>query len=349
MASWRQTPRPERADRALGVWFPRARTVAIQEEAVPATGPGEVRVRALVSALSHGTEMLVYRGQVPAELPLDLPTLRGGFGFPIKYGYASVGRVREVGEGVAGAAVGDLVFVLHPHQTEYVAPASLVVRLPADLDPQLGVFTANVETAVNVLLDANPRLGERVVIFGQGVVGLLLTQLFRYAGASRVVVVDPMPARRALATQVGADVALAPDDDVEAAVRDLTGGVGADLAVEASGNGAALAQALACVAFQGTVVVSSWYGTKSVSAPLGGPFHRRRLRIVSSQVGTIDPALQARWTHARRLDLARDYLSRLQLSPLITQRFPLVDAARAYALVDERPGETVQVLLTYDT
>lgn len=333
---------------AHSVWFPHARAVAIHEEEVPSVGPGEVRVRAVASAVSHGTEMLVYRGQVPADLDLDLPTLRGGFAFPIKYGYASVGRVVEVADDVASPTPGDVVFVLHPHQSEYVAPASLAMPLPRDLPPELGVFTANVETAVNVMLDATPRLGERVLIFGQGVVGLLLTQLVRLAGASRVMVVDPIPLRRALAARVGADVALSPDGDVAATVRELTGGVGADLAIEASGNGAALGQALACVAFQGTVVVSSWYGTKTVSVPLGGPFHRRRLRLVSSQVSTIDPSLQPRWTPARRLELARGYLGRLQLAPLISHRIPMMDAARAYALVDEHPEATVQVVLTYE-
>src|SRR5262249_34548632 len=149
-------------------------------------GPGDVRVQAIASGISHGTEMLVYRGQVPAELELDLPTLRGAFSFPIKYGYARVGRVVEAGPTVGGLAVGDLVFALHPHQTAYVVPASLAVRLPPDLDPELGVFLANAETAVNVLLDAAPRLGERCVVFGQGVVGLLVLQLLGQAGVSLV-------------------------------------------------------------------------------------------------------------------------------------------------------------------
>jgi 2-desacetyl-2-hydroxyethyl bacteriochlorophyllide A dehydrogenase len=332
---------------ATAVWFPRAGVVELRREALPEVGPADVRVRAVVSALSQGTEMLVYRGQVPPDLALDLPTLRGGFGFPIKYGYASVGRVVEAGAAVAGVRVGDPVFALHPHQTEYVVPATLALPLPADLEPELGVFLANVETAVNVLLDAAPRLGERILIFGQGVVGLLLTQLARQAGAGRVYVVEPVPARRALALRLGADRALAADEDVAGTVRELTDGVGADLVLEASGNGAALGQALECVAFQGTIVVCSWYGAKEVRLPLGGAFHRRRLRLVSSQVGTIDPALQARWTQARRLALARDELTRLTLGPLITHRVPFREAARAYRLVDEHPEETVQVVLTY--
>src|SRR3972149_335334 len=140
--------------------------------------------RAVVSAISHGTEMLVYRGEVPADLALDLPTLRGGFGFPIKYGYASVGRVEQVGPGVRGFAPGDLVFTHHPHQTGYTVAVDLPTALPAGASPESGVFLANLETALNVLLDAPVMVGEVVVIFGQGVVGLLLTQLIRRPYAS---------------------------------------------------------------------------------------------------------------------------------------------------------------------
>lgn len=350
MASSRPSRSPS-ADRqgipATALWFPRARTVELRREVLPAPGPGEVRVRALASGLSHGTEMLVYRGEVPAGTGLDLSTLRGSFAFPISYGYASVGRVVSAAEDVDAPRPGDLVFVHHPHQTGYVVPASLPVILPADLPPELGVFLANVETAINVMLDAHPRLGERVVIFGQGVVGLLLTQLARRTGVERIVTVDPIPLRRELSLRVGADVSLAPGDSVAAKLRDLTGGVGADLAVEASGNPAALAAALNCVAAEGTVVVSSWYGTKEVTLPLGEAFHRGRIRLVSSQVGSIDPALTARWNHRRRLDLARDLLPTLLLAPLITHRVPFVDAAEAYALVDRHHGESVQVVLSY--
>jgi 2-desacetyl-2-hydroxyethyl bacteriochlorophyllide A dehydrogenase len=243
--------------------------------------------------------------------------------------------------------VSDLVFVHHPHQTEFVAPASLAVRLPSDLPPELGVFVANLETAVNALLDAHPRLGERILIFGQGTVGLLVTQVARRAGAGLIIAVDPLTIRRELARTVGADVALPPAPELAATVRRLTDGLGADLALEASGNGAALQQAIECVAFQGTVVVCSWYGMQPVMLQLGGAFHRDRLRIVSSQVSSVDPALEPRWSRARRRALALDLLTTLKLAPLITHRIPFDRAAEAYALVDRRPGETVQVVLTY--
>jgi 2-desacetyl-2-hydroxyethyl bacteriochlorophyllide A dehydrogenase len=319
------------------VWFPSAGQVELRDEQLRSPGPDEVEVEALASAISHGTEMLVFRGQVPEGLELDLPTLEGAFSFPIKYGYASVGRVVAAGAEVGALNVGDVVFVLHPHQSRYVVSAAMTVQLPVGLPPEHGVFLANVETALNVVLDAAPRLGERVAVFGQGVVGMLIAQLLRRTGASEVVVVEPLEARRALARQLGTVTALPPGEPF--------GDV--DLAIEVSGAPGALDQALRSVAFGGTVVVASWYGTKPVPLLLGGPFHRRRLRIVSSQVGTIDAALQPRWSHARRLALARDLLSSLELAPLISHRFPIERAADAYALVDQHPSEVTQVIFTY--
>jgi 2-desacetyl-2-hydroxyethyl bacteriochlorophyllide A dehydrogenase len=331
----------------VSVWFPHARGVELRREDLPKTGPDEVRIQAVASAISHGTEMLVFRGHVPDGLDLDLPTLRGSFRFPIKYGYANVGRVIEIGANVSGLGVGDAVFVHHPHQARYVVKADMPIRLPVGLDPTLGVFLANVETATNIVLDAAPRLGERVAVFGQGVVGLLVTQLLRRTGLDQIVVVDPIARRRELASGVGADVALAPLEVASGALRDVTDGFGVDLAIEVSGQAQALDQALDSVVFGGTVVVASWYGTKAVPLSLGAAFHRRRLRIVSSQVSTIDAALQPRWTHLRRLAVARDLLPILQLEALISHRFPIRRAAEAYALIDEHPEHTVQVLLTY--
>ncbi len=301
LSSFRSSKSDGAPRRARAVWFTGPRQVELRGEDVPTTGSGEVRVRTVVSALSHGTEMLVYRGQVPPDAELDLPTLRGSFRFPIKYGYASIGQVVERGAAVEAVHEGDLVFVHHPHQTEYVVPVELVARLPNSLPPEHGVLLANLETAVNVMLDAGIRLGERVAVFGQGVVGLLLTQLARRVGAGLIIGVDLLPLRQALSRTVGADIVLAPGDDVAEQIRSLTGGTGADVVLEASGSGGALQQAIDSVAFQGTVVVCSWYGVKPVTLQLGGAFHRRRVRLISSQVSTVDPALQPRWGRERRL------------------------------------------------
>ena len=333
--------------RARAVWFTAPRTLELREEPLDPLGAGDVQVRAVASAISHGTEMLVYRGQVPRGTDLDLPTLAGSFDFPIKYGYASVGRVEQVGSAVTDLAPGDLAFSLHPHQDSYVVPAALARRLPPELPPERGLFVANLETALNALLDEPVRLGERVVVFGQGTVGLLIGLLARRNGAERVIAVDGYEVRRRLARELGADAALAPETDLAGRLRDLTAGRGADLVFEASGNPTALQAAIDAVAPNGTVVVCSWYGTKPVALELGGHFHRGRVRIRSSQVGQLDPSLAPRWDRDRRSAEVLDLLPRLPLDRLVSHRFSLEEAADAYRLLEERPEETVQVVLSY--
>jgi 2-desacetyl-2-hydroxyethyl bacteriochlorophyllide A dehydrogenase len=330
---------------ARAVWFAAPRTAELRRERVPPPGPGEVRVRSVVSAISHGTEMLVYRGEVPEGTALDLPTFAGDFSFPIKHGYATVGRVLDSGAG--HLSPGDLLFVHHPHQEVFTVAADLSVRLTNGTDPTTGVFFANLETALNVVHDTPLRLGETALVFGQGVVGLLITQLLKRAGASQVLIVDPIENRRKLALGVGADAAFEPGEDLRERILEATARRGADVAIEASSSGAALQAAVDAVAAEGAVVVASWYGTKPVTLSLGGHFHRGRVRVRSSQVGRINPELGARWDRDRRTAAVLDLLPRLRLKELISHRIPLEDAPRAYRLVDEDPGETVQVVLTH--
>jgi 2-desacetyl-2-hydroxyethyl bacteriochlorophyllide A dehydrogenase len=333
---------------AQAVWFAAPRRAQLRTEAVPPPGPGQVRVQTIVSALSHGTERLVYRGKVHTDLPLDLPTFAGSFGFPIKYGYAAVGRVLDVGPDVATHAPGDVVFVLHPHQTTFTVPAALATRMPPNIDPLVGVFTANGETAVNIVHDTPLHFGETVLVFGQGVVGLLVAALLRWAGARRVFAVEPLPVRQALARSMGVDAVFAPGDDLQQQIRAANNGRAPDIAIEASGAGAALQSAIDLVADDGTVVVASWYGTTPVSLQLGGHFHRGRVRLFSSQVGQLNPELGRRWDYARRTDTVLDLLPRLPLASLITHRIPFADAPTAYDLLDEQAEEMGQIVLVYD-
>lgn len=335
---------------ARALWFPAPRRAELRPEVVPPPGPGEVRVRTRFSAVSAGTEMLVYRGEVQEDLPLDLPTLRGGYGFPIKYGYAAVGRVLDAGPDVVeDLSPGDAVFVHHPHQDLFVVPAEMPVRLPDGLDPALGVFFANLETAVNVVHDTPLRLGETALVFGAGAVGLLVIRLLKLAGAGGVLAVEPVEARRKQALSSGADAVLEPGADLPARISEATGGRGADVAVEVSGSGAALQAAIDAVADEGTVVAASWYGTKEVPLVLGGRFHRGRVRVRSSQVGRIPPELAPRWDRARRTEAVLGLLGdeRLRLGALISHRVPFGDAPTVYRMLDERPGEAVQVVLAY--
>jgi 2-desacetyl-2-hydroxyethyl bacteriochlorophyllide A dehydrogenase len=332
---------------AEAIWFSAPRRVELRREDIPPVGAHDVRVRAIVSGVSAGSELLVYRGEAPPGLAADLPTVAGSFSLPMKFGYASVGWVVEAGSAVERPAVGDLVFVLHPHQTEYVVPAGLAVGLPRGLAPETGVFTANLETAVTVVLDAHPRLSEAALVIGQGVLGLLITMLLRRAGAEPVITAEVHAPRRAASISAGAHHALPPGADLPDAVRALTAGRGADVVIEASGNPAALQSCVDAAAFAGTIVVASWYGRRTASIDLGSAFHRRRIRMVSSQVSTIDPGLSGRWDRARRTALVTDLLCRMPLAGLVSHRFPFRDAASAYDLLDRASGEALQVVLDY--
>lgn len=330
------------------VWFTAKKHVAILPEDLPPIKPSQIRVESVISAISHGSEMLAYRGQVDANLQLDLPTLAGGYGFPLKYGYANVGRVTEKGRGVVGPKPGALVFTLHPHQTEYIVEASRAIELPEGLAPDDAVFAANMETAVNALLDQPIRLGESVVVMGQGIVGLLIGILARRAGAGQVIAVDPFPLRRRVSLDSGTDIALEPGDGLSREIRRLTDGRGADVVFEASGAPAALQQAIDCAAREATVVACSWYGTKQVDLSLGERFHRDRVRIRSSQVGQLDPSLSARWDRKRRTGVVLGLLDEIRPGRFITHRLPFAKAAEAYRLIDRRSEETLQVALTYE-
>ncbi len=333
--------------KARALWFTAPRTPTLRAESVGPPGPGEVRVETIASAVSAGTEMLAFRDEVPHELPLDLPTLAGSYAFPIKYGYAATGRVLDTGSGVENLSPGDPVFVHHPHQDVFVVPSRMPVRLPEDLDPVLGVFSANLETALNIVHDTPVRLGETALVFGQGVVGLLVALLLKLAGAGPVLVVDTLEERRRLALAAGADGAFAPGG-LNDRVMEITDGRGADVAVETSGSGAALQSAIDAVVAEGTVVVASWYGTKPVTLALGGHFHRGRVRLRSSQVGRLDPALAPRWDRARRMDTVLGLLGRLSVRELISHRIPFEEAPEAYTLLEERPEEALQVIFTYE-
>jgi 2-desacetyl-2-hydroxyethyl bacteriochlorophyllide A dehydrogenase len=335
---------------AISVWFSSPRTVELRASNAPAPGPAEVRIEALYSGISHGTEMMVYRGEVASELSLDasLPTLQGSFSFPVKYGYASVGRVVDVGNQVGGLAENDIVFAFNPHESCYTIPATAVISLPAELDPRTGVFAANLETAVNALLDASPRLGERIVVIGQGVVGLLITQLLRKAGAGLVITSDLFEKRRQLSRSAGADVAIDPSaESLAERVFALTAGTGADVVIEASGQPQALDDAFLAAAHEGRVVAVSWYGAKRADLTLGSDFHRKRLTLRSSQVSNLDPSLAPRWTIFRRRELAVRYLGELLLDDLISHVLPFERAAEAYLLIDEQPADVMQVVLDY--
>ena len=344
------------ADRVKGraLWFVGPRRVEVREAPLPPPGPGEVLVRSRVSAISAGTELLVYRGQAPTELAADatLPALTGTLAFPLPYGYSAVGNVIALGPGVSEHYNGRLVFAFQPHASHFIAAADDLVLLPETTSPESAVFLPNVETAVNLLLDGNPRVGEQVAVLGQGIVGLLVTALLARFPLATLVSVDAYPLRREASLALGAHVCLdAHASELPAALRERLQAdrphSGADLVYELTGDPASLDMAIAVAGHAGRIVVGSWYGTKRAAPDLGGRFHRERLRIVSSQVSTLPPELAGTWTTARRLDVAKSLLATLPLTNLISHRLPFDRAPDAYRLLDEDPAKALQVLLTY--
>jgi 2-desacetyl-2-hydroxyethyl bacteriochlorophyllide A dehydrogenase len=338
----------------LAVCFTAPRAVDVREEPMPAPGRGEVLVATVISAISAGTELLTYRGLLPEGMPLDatLPALAEQRGYPLRHGYAAVGRVREVGAEVDVSWLGRLVFAFHPHASAFSIPASEVVALPGGISPELAALLPTMETAVTLLMDGQPLIGERVVVSGQGVVGLATTALLARLPLATLVTLDLHPRRREASLALGAGASLDPRAaDTCERLTALLGGAsppaGADLVYELSGNPAALDAAIEASGFGGRVVVGSWYGREPAALHLGGRFHRGRTRLVSSQVSTLAPEQSGRWTKRRRLDTAWRELARLPVDRLVTHRLPLARAAEAYELLDQHPELALQVLLVH--
>jgi 2-desacetyl-2-hydroxyethyl bacteriochlorophyllide A dehydrogenase len=328
--------------KARAVHFVAPRRVELREVELPAPAAGQLLVATEWSGISSGTELLAYRGEIDPDLPLDetLGALAGTFTWPFRYGYSAVGRVVHP----AGPFTeGQLVFAFHPHQDRFVVDAGGAMAVDG-LEGRLATMYPMVETALQVSLDAAPRLGEVVVVVGLGAIGILGASLLARTGAA-VLGVEPEPARRAAADRVGVE-ALAPDA-VAAAVADATGGRGADLVVEVSGNPDALAASLALLAHEGTALVCSWYGTRPAPLPLGGAFHRRRLTIRGTQVSTIPAALGARWDRGRRAEVAWRLLAELPVAVLCTHEFPFEQAAQAYDHTDRKQDGLIHAALAY--
>lgn len=294
---------------ARACWLVRPGCAELRAETLPEPTTDQVRVRTLHSGISRGTETLVYRGEVPpSEFErMRAPFQAGEFPGPVKYGYSSVGIVEEGPRALLDRAV----FCLFPHQTHYVVPTDAVHVLPDGVPAARAVLAANLETAVNALWDAAPRLGDRISVVGGGTVGLLVAWLAGRVPGCAVEVVDTNVARRELTERLGVKFAV-PD-----AAHDE-----ADLVIHASGRAQGLATALRLAAFEATVLELSWYGEGDVSVPLGGAFHSRRLRLQSSQVGQVAAAQRSRWSHRRRLALSLALLTDPTLDALITDTAP---------------------------
>jgi hypothetical protein len=289
---------------AEALWYVAPGRAELRSEAVAAPGPGEVLVRALHGAISRGTERLVLSGRVPPSEHARMrgPNMGGDFPFPVKYGYATVGRVEEGPAELAGRTV----FALHPHQSRFVLPANAVTPVPETVPARRAVLAANMETALNATWDAAPGPSGRIAVVGAGVVGALVAWLCGRVPDTQVTLVDLQSSRAALAQQLGVGFALPAD-----APRDC------DFVFHTSASAAGLATALSVAADEASVIELSWYGAGDVPVPLGGAFHSRRLRLISSQVGKVAPSRRAEFTHAQRLAAAIELLAEPALDALL--------------------------------
>jgi 2-desacetyl-2-hydroxyethyl bacteriochlorophyllide A dehydrogenase len=329
------------------LYFTAPGQVEVREEGLSTLTPGQVLVETLVSAISPGTEMLVYRGQFPTELADEHDAVSSRIQYPLAYGYACVGRVVELGPQVDQAWRDRLIFSFQPHTSHFISVTESLFPPPESMLPETACFLPNAETAVNLVQDGAPILGERVLVFGQGIVGLLTAALLTEFPLEVLATVDGLPRRRDASLALGLDSCLDPTSPTFLdAARSLFPS-GADLCLELSGVPAALDDAIRLTTFSGRVVIGSWYGTKRAALDLGGSFHRSRIKLISSQVSSISPELSARWSKSRRFDVAWKALERIRPEKWITQQFTLDQAPEAYRLLDENPSETIQVIFKY--
>lgn len=277
----------------------------------PLAGPtsDQALVATRASGISRGTERLVFTGRVPeSQWPaMRAPLQHGAFPFPVSYGYAAVGVV----EAGPPQLLGRRVFCLHPHHDAFLAPASMCIPVPDDVPDRRAVLAANMETAVNVLWDARPLVGERALVVGAGVVGLLVAFLLARIPGVDLAVCDLDPARRAIAESFGARFCAPGDAPGER-----------DLVVHASASAEGLKLALTRCGFEGRIVEASWFGDRACELPLGEAFHAKRLSLISTQVGAVAPAMRGRRTHGERLALALELLADARLDALLGPDLP---------------------------
>jgi 2-desacetyl-2-hydroxyethyl bacteriochlorophyllide A dehydrogenase len=342
------------------VQFTAPRRVALVDEPQAALTPGTVRVHTLHSGISAGTELTAYRGTNPLLVnrwdtaSRLFVTGEPAFSYPVTgWGYSEVGRVVEVDSDVASLRADDIVWGIWGHRSEAVLAATRLAShvLPAGVAPVAGVFGRVGAVALNAVLAANIHLGERVAIFGQGVIGLLATKLAVLSGAE-VTALDTQQSRLAMAAAMGAAVTIDPSSfgvDGPAAMLRRQGGRGIDVAIELSGTYQALHEAIRCVGPGGTVVAAGFYQGAAEGLRLGEEFHHNQVRLIASQIGAVPQGLSPRWDVERlHLTFMGQVISgALDPLPLVTHHFPASDVAEAFELLDSGT-EPLQVVLDFD-
>lgn len=303
--------------KSQALWIESKGQCGIREMVLKRIAPNDVLVRSLYSGISRGTESLIFNGAVPhSEFErMRGPHMEGDFPFPVKYGYSCVGVVDASPEEL----VGQTVFCLHPHQDFFITTADMVSPLPEGLPPERAVLAANMETALNIVWDAFIQPGDRVAVFGAGVVGTLIANISSRIAGTETILVDMNHDRRRHAEAMG--ISFVQPSDLEGEF---------DVLINASASGAALANAVEHAGMEARIVEASWYGDKTVTIPLGGAFHSKRLSLISSQVGSVPSSRKARWTLSRRMAKALELLRDERLDHLISGETAFADLAADY-------------------
>jgi NADPH:quinone reductase-like Zn-dependent oxidoreductase len=325
---------PPHAVLSQSLWYVGPGQAEIRTESLGPLPAESVQVRTLFSALSRGTESLVYRGLVPESeyVRMAAPWMGGAFPFPVQYGYSNVGRI-EVGP---AHLIGQLVFALRPHQTVYQAGLSEVIALPAGLSTERAVLAANMETALNAVWDAAPGPGDRIAVIGGGVVGCLVAYLCGHLPGAEVTLVDTNPKRASIANALGvgfAGPAAAPSD--------------CDVVFHCSATAAGLTSAIAAAGDEALVLELSWYGATPVEVPLGGAFHSRQIRLQSSQVGHIAISHRPRWNYRRRLQAAIGMLADPRLDVLLSPPIAFADLPNRLPTILGAQSDVLCCLIDY--
>lgn len=288
------------------LWYVAPERVEIRSETLGPLPKNSVQVRTLFSALSRGTESLVFKGLIPESeyIRMGAPFMGGKLPFPVKYGYSNVGRI-ELGP---PELIGRLVFSLMPHQSIFQTDTANILLIPEEIPGQRAVLAANMETALNAVWDASPGPGDRIVIIGAGVLGCLIASLCGHLPGAEVTLVDINPGREDIAKKLGVQFSspeLVPTD--------------CDLVIHCSASAAGLTTAIASAGEEATILELSWYGSNTVDLSLGGAFHSHQLKLQSSQVGHVSLSRRPRWSQRRRLAAALGMLSDSRLDNLLTK------------------------------
>jgi hypothetical protein len=316
------------------LWYVAPERIEIRSETLGPLPENSVQVRTVFSALSRGTESLVFKGLIPESeyIRMGAPFMGGKLPFPVKYGYSNVGRI-ELGP---PELIGRLVFSLMPHQSIFQTDVTNILVIPEAIPAERAVLAANMETALNAIWDASPGPGDRIVIIGAGVLGCLIAYLCGHLPGAEVTLVDINPEREDIATKLGVRFSspeLAPKD--------------CDLVIHCSASAAGLSSAIASAGEEATILELSWYGSNKVDVSLGGAFHSRQLKLQSSQVGHVSLSHRPRWSHRRRLAAALGMLSDSRLDSLLTKPISFESLPSELPKILNTPSSALCCLIQY--